>query len=199
MGNSCPPPPPPPDCSNILGCDDGYQHASSPSCVQARTPVCPKCPRDYRNRILSEDCQYLLHSDTNEDTNTCLDYEDQKSAKFKDDNLCTTISDYAQAKTWVENGIASETSFVQQIIANQGARETTLDGDTDRAGQDIALVNARIQAKETLWNPVAYCDRNALFNTLLPAVAVIQQNNADVQARVTSRAAAEAAKASYMR
>lgn len=66
-----------------------------------------------------------------------------------------------------------------------------LDGDTDRAGQDIALVNARIQAKETLWNPVAYCDRNALFNTLLPAVAVIH-----VQARVTSRAAA---KASYMR
>ena len=34
---------------------------------------------------------------------------------------------------------------------------------------------------------------------ILPAVAVIQQNNADVQARVTSRAAAEAAKASYMR
>jgi hypothetical protein len=34
---------------------------------------------------------------------------------------------------------------------------------------------------------------------LSTAVAVIQQNNADVQARVTSRAAAEAAKASYMR
>ena len=135
----------------------------------------------------------------NKDTNTCLDYEDRNTQKFKDENLCATIADYERAKTWVENGIGSETSFVQKIIANQGARETMLDGDTDRAGQDIALVNARIQAKETLWNPVAYCDRNALFNTLLPAVAVIQQNNADVQARVTSRAAAEAAKASYMR